>query len=67
MMDYTLNGGCGQCPKCGHPRFSGPAEVRLSDIVICRDCGERVTVRDAINAGLKAAGLEELGPEESLK
>ena len=67
MADFTLDRGRGQCPKCGHPRFSGPPEPRLSDIISCRDCHERFTVHDAVQAGRIAGGIKQLGPEEPFK
>lgn len=58
-------GGTTKCPKCGNHQFSGPADPRPSDKLVCTspDCGYVTTVKeaqDAARAEPKSGGSENL-------
>ena len=58
MLEYLICGANAQCPKCGKHRFSGPAELHLSDKVACVSCQHVCTAQEAIQAGLQAQGIK---------
>ena len=67
LDDAFLNNVFAECPQCGHKDFSGPSELKAHDILICAGCGGRLSLEDAVAAGIEKALVQELTKDGTFK
>ncbi len=65
--DKFLDDVFAECPQCGHKDFSGSAELKLDDILICAGCGRSLSLEDALTAGIEKALVHELTKDGTFK